>query len=198
MKKGDATKQRIVEQSAYLMNRKGFIATSLADIMDATGLQKGGFYNHFKNKEDLSLQAFDYCCSVQSKLLGEATAAPVPAADKLKAFVDAFFQFPIPGGCPIIHVAVETEDQPGPHALKEAARAKMDERIGLLASLIETGQRAGQIPGGLDPREEAAALMAEIEGAILLYSLYEDRAHIDRAKRRLYRELEERFAVRAD
>ncbi|WP_058303420.1 TetR/AcrR family transcriptional regulator [Gorillibacterium timonense] len=194
MKKGEVTKQRIIEQSAYLMNRKGFIATSLADIMDATGLQKGGFYNHFKNKEDLSLQAFDYCCSVQSEILMEATSKTDRSIDKLKAFIDAFFHFPIPGGCPIIHVTVETEDNP--HILKDSARARMDDRITMLAKLIQAGQQAGELQSELDPCEEAANLMTTIEGGILLYSLYEDRSHIDRAKRSLYRELEGRFISR--
>jgi TetR/AcrR family transcriptional repressor of nem operon len=30
----------------------------MADLMAATGLKKGGIYNHFRNKDDIALAAF--------------------------------------------------------------------------------------------------------------------------------------------
>ena len=59
MSKGDDTKERIIEQTAPLFNQMGFFGSSLSDIMQATGLKKGGIYNHFGSKEQLALEAYD-------------------------------------------------------------------------------------------------------------------------------------------
>src|SRR5208283_5028756 len=60
MTKGEQTRREIVRKAAPLFNQKGFAGTSLADLMDATGLQKGGIYRHFSSKEELAAEAFDY------------------------------------------------------------------------------------------------------------------------------------------
>ena len=53
--KGSATKQRIVEAAAPVFNQRGYWGASMADLMAATGLEKGGIYNHFGSKEALAL-----------------------------------------------------------------------------------------------------------------------------------------------
>src|SRR6266481_3270397 len=60
MTKGEQTRREIVQKAAPLFNQKGYQGTSLSDLMDATGLQKGGIYRHFSSKEDLAAEAFDY------------------------------------------------------------------------------------------------------------------------------------------
>lgn len=52
MSKGEKTRQRIVAEAATLFNERGFEGGSLTDLMDATGLEKGGIYRHFSSKED--------------------------------------------------------------------------------------------------------------------------------------------------
>src|ERR1700759_3552404 len=60
MSKGDRTRARIIEQSAPIFNKQGSAGTALSDLMDATGLRKGGLYRHFAGKEKLAAAAFDY------------------------------------------------------------------------------------------------------------------------------------------
>src|SRR4030081_59409 len=60
MTKGEQTRQRIVEHAAPIFNQHGFEGSSLADLMEATGLKKGGIYRHFASKEELAAEAFDY------------------------------------------------------------------------------------------------------------------------------------------
>ncbi len=62
--KTQKTKANIIHQAAELFNRKGYAGSSIADTMQATGLKKGGIYNHFTNKDELALQAFDYAFSL--------------------------------------------------------------------------------------------------------------------------------------
>lgn len=44
---------RILEQASILFRERGFSGVSVSEIMKATGLTHGAFYNHFKSKEDL-------------------------------------------------------------------------------------------------------------------------------------------------
>ena len=60
MNKGLETRELIIERSAELFNTLGYNGCSLNEIMDATHLKKGGIYNHFKNKDEIALAAFEY------------------------------------------------------------------------------------------------------------------------------------------
>ncbi|HEX7732226.1 MAG TPA: TetR/AcrR family transcriptional regulator [Rhodanobacter sp.] len=51
------TRARIVECARMLFNRKGFTAVSIDEIMAGAGLTRGGFYNHFRTKEELFVEA---------------------------------------------------------------------------------------------------------------------------------------------
>src|SRR6476620_9515717 len=48
----EGTRQRIVTSAARLFNRKGFAEVTISEIMTAAGLTHGGFYRHFKSKDE--------------------------------------------------------------------------------------------------------------------------------------------------
>ncbi|SFK40217.1 transcriptional regulator, TetR family [Halobacillus dabanensis] len=50
----------IIEQSIKLFAQKGFSSTSVQEIANACGMSKGAFYLHFKSKDALLLQIFNY------------------------------------------------------------------------------------------------------------------------------------------
>ena len=52
-------KERIIHESLRLFSLKGFLSTSIQDILSAAQTSKGGFYNHFKSKEDLFYQVLE-------------------------------------------------------------------------------------------------------------------------------------------
>ena len=47
------THARIIESARRLFNRRGFSEVSIDEVMASANLTRGGFYNHFKAKEDL-------------------------------------------------------------------------------------------------------------------------------------------------
>src|SRR5215510_7240757 len=51
------TRQRILESARRLFNSRGFAQVSIADIMDDAGLTHGGFYRHFRDKDELYAEA---------------------------------------------------------------------------------------------------------------------------------------------
>ncbi len=94
MTKGQQTRREIIEKAAPLFNKKGYEGTSLSDLMDVTGLQKGGIYRHFDNKEELAAAAFDYSWlkAANGRLDGVDDSAD--SVDRLKKMISNFVERP--------------------------------------------------------------------------------------------------------
>jgi TetR/AcrR family transcriptional repressor of nem operon len=52
-KSGQSTKERILDATQELVFRHGFAATTIDNLLERTGLTKGAFFYHFKNKAEL-------------------------------------------------------------------------------------------------------------------------------------------------
>src|SRR5579875_1925033 len=93
MTKGEETRQAIIEKAAPLFNQRGFLGCSMSDIMQATGLQKGGIYRHFSSKEELALAVFRYSAEASLKLrTADLDVGPSPLGalrELIKRFVEA-------------------------------------------------------------------------------------------------------------
>jgi TetR/AcrR family transcriptional repressor of nem operon len=180
MKKGEATRQRIVVQTADLLNTQGYRSTSVSEIMRVAGLQKGGIYRYFENREALALEAFEFAVARVRKRFLQAIEGKATAKDKLLALLEVARHAPreeaFRGGCPVMNLAVESDD--ADPKLRSAARRAMRQVIGLFEQVITESIKQGECPEG-DARARARMLVASIEGAILLTNLYKDGAYMD-------------------
>jgi AcrR family transcriptional regulator len=52
--KGELTRENILGIAEQIILQKGFSGTSIDEIIDASSITKGGFFYHFKGKEDLA------------------------------------------------------------------------------------------------------------------------------------------------
>ena len=176
MSKGSVTRQRILELAAPVFNTKGYAGASLTDILEATGLQKGGLYNHFASKQELAVATFDWSVDQLNDRWRKAVAGKRNAIDRLLAVVDMFDDYysnPIvPGGCPILNTAIESDDS-NPE-LRERAQAKMTAMRGTVSAIIRKGMERGEIQTGVDADDRAVVLIALLEGGIMLSKLYGD------------------------
>jgi TetR/AcrR family transcriptional regulator, transcriptional repressor for nem operon len=190
MSKGDNTKAMIIEKAAALFNQQGYAGSSLSDIMRVTGLQKGGIYNHFHSKDDLSLQAFDYAVSQIQKRYREAWVSKQNAVERLQAIVDVFRiyidnpQHPIiKSGCPLLNTAIESDD--AHPALKAHAQQAMDSWRLLFRRIIEKGIKKGEVNPNIDADEVASILISLLEGSVMMSKLNDDSVHVERAIKHL-------------
>ena len=172
--KGELTRRRIVETAAPLFNQRGYFGLSMSDVMDTSGLEKGGIYNHFSSKDELALAAFDHNVAILSKLVTTALSGRRHALDRLLAVIGAYRDFvdspPLPGGCPMLNTSVEAED----------AKKNLDLRLGTVARIVERGLERSELRPGLDPEEVAGVIVAAIEGGLMLTQLYRDPVHLHR------------------
>jgi TetR/AcrR family transcriptional repressor of nem operon len=179
-RKGERTRQRIVREAAALFNTQGFAGTSVSDVSAATGLEKGGVYNHFGSKDDLALAAFDYAVSLLRQRFDAAVRAHADGAGRLRAMFDVYRVLSeqpfVKGGCPILNTAVEADDTHP--ALRARARGAMDAWLELVAEALETGRAAGQFRAHLDVGAVSNTIVAALEGGILLAKLYHEPARM--------------------
>jgi len=180
--KGMQTRRRIVELAAPVFNRQGYVGASMRDLSDATGLEKGGIYNHFGSKEQLALEAYDFAFSQVTEGLARSQDGATGAIDRLQRMIRAFAKFArkpaISGGCPIMNTAIEADDT---HPeLRDRARASMTLWHRLIGRIVKDGTAAGELAAGTDPYALAALITASLEGGLMLSRLYDDPAFTDR------------------
>jgi len=60
MKKGEESRQRLIECAAELFWKNGYSATGISEILKQTCLPKGSFYFYFKSKDDLASAVTEY------------------------------------------------------------------------------------------------------------------------------------------
>jgi AcrR family transcriptional regulator len=90
MSKAQETREKILREAAALFNQYGYSGSSMSDIMRVTGLQKGGIYNHFKSKDELAIQAFDFAAECMRKQYLTALKGKHNSVDRLKAIISLF------------------------------------------------------------------------------------------------------------
>jgi len=183
MSKAQETRHRIIEQAAALFNQQGYSGSSIADIMQVTGLQKGGIYNHFASKDDLALAAFDYAAERFQQRFMSALKGKRHAVDRLVAIIDIYEHLlddpPLPGGCPLMNTAIESDD--AYPALRSRSQQAMDRWRALLRRIVEKGVQRGEFRPETDSDTVATIVIATIEGAVMLSKLYGDPIHLQRA-----------------
>src|ERR1700733_12108235 len=182
MGKGELTRQRIIEEAAPIFNQRGFAGCSMQDVLDATGLEKGGVYRHFASKEELAAEAFQYAWTRVAKARREGQDAIHGAVEKLKYSVRRFAETPgvFPGGCPLMNTAIDADD--GNPVLRSLVCAAMKEWKARLASIVEDGIANGEIRGEVQSRRVANMIIATLEGALMISRLEGNRTAVQDAR----------------
>ncbi|MFN3513617.1 MAG: TetR/AcrR family transcriptional regulator [Phenylobacterium sp.] len=118
MRKGDATRQRILEETQRQAAVKGFGAVSLGDVAQSVGLSKSGLFKHFESKEAMELAALDQAFDRFVAFVWTPAQALPAGRARLEAIFERWLDWQevenAAGGCLIYAASVELDDQPGP------------------------------------------------------------------------------------
>ena len=191
MRKGERTRQEIIQKAAPIFNQRGFDGAALSDLMRATGLEKGGIYRHFDSKQQLAGEAFDYAWQLALDTRFGGTPEITNTVDRLKQIVWNFRDRRaglVQGGCPLLNAAIDSDD--GNPALRAKARRAFTSWLGRLRSIVEEGQRRGEVRSGIDPIELATLIVTSLEGSLMLERLQRSQDPLNIACRHLEEYLE--------
>lgn len=152
----------------------------MADLMKATGLKKGGIYNHFKSKDELALTAFDQVFAQMGARYRQALRSHHHAVDRLQTMLQTFpfrdyEQSDDPllrGGCPLLNLAIESDDTHP--ALRAKVAAALGEWQSLIKRVVQKGIERQEVRPDVQPDQVATVVIATLEGGIMLVKLYDD------------------------
>jgi TetR/AcrR family transcriptional regulator, transcriptional repressor for nem operon len=189
--KGQATRDRIVALAAPIFNQKGYAGTALSDLMNATGLEKGGIYRHFESKQALAEDAFDHAWKIAMDTRFAGTEGIPNTVDRLQQLILNFRERRaglVPGGCPLMNTAIDADDS------NPQLRAKARQALGLwldrLQSVIEEGQQRGEVVPDVESAKLATLIVSTLEGALMLSRLQRSLEPLDLACTHLTEHLE--------
>ncbi len=170
LSKAEKTKQFIIEQSAPIFNTKGYAATSMSDIIKATGLTKGGIYGNFENKDAIAVAAFEYAYNHLKQALYFKVSEHKTATGKLTAILQFYRNYSIKphveGGCPLMNTAIEADDNIP--FLKQKAATALKELLGSLEYIIQKGINTGEFKATLNAAKESKIFYSIIEGGLMM------------------------------
>jgi AcrR family transcriptional regulator len=149
------THQRIIKEASVRFRRDGIGATGLQPLMKALGLTHGGFYSHFKSKDELVEKALQAAGDEVDVVCAELFAQDRP----LEAFIDVYLsqwhQTSPHEGCPLPTMSSELgmRGQPSP-----TSDAVLNARLRQIQDTLESD----------DAAERSIVIMSTLVGALLL------------------------------
>ena len=178
-------KERIIHESLRLFSLKGFLSTSINDILEAANTSKGGFYNHFASKEDLFFEVLDEARRIwrERNLAGlDEIESPVGKIKKLlENFRDQYLKDAdnFPGGCIFLTFSVELDDQ-CPHLSKEVNRGFVGLKA-MLKRLLDEGRESDELRSDVSTSAITEMLFAGMLGATVIYGVEKSPESVDRS-----------------
>lgn len=173
--RGRGTRERILTTAARLFHERGVNATSIEQILAASGAGKSQLYRYFPSKEALVSEVIRYQFD---RYVGwqRASLERLESLEDLDGYFEALLashkERDLVGGCPIGSLAAELADQ------DERLRVELAQAFSLWQRSLETGiariRAAGNLPADADPERLAAATMAAIQGGYLLSTVAKD------------------------
>ena len=197
MEKGAQTRQEIIRKAAPVFNQRGYDGTALSDLMQATGLEKGGIYRHFDSKQELAEKAFEHAWKLAMDTRFEGIDQIPSAVDRLLRLLENFRERRVglvPGGCPLLNTAIDSDD--GNIQLRNKARQALKSWLDRLQTIIEEGQRKVEIRSDVDAAELATLIISTLEGSLMLSGLQRQQDPLNLACRHLEEYLETKVRAR--
>ena len=179
MPRPDRSRAALVQSAATLFRRQGYAATGVNQILEAAEVKAGSLYHHFPDgKAELAAAVVDDVGGGITRLLQTFLATDAAPADIVGRWIDMLADG-LDGdprdGCPIEPIATESI-----HASTEVRAASARAFAGWSAAMTERLVADGW--DGDEADQTARAVIALIEGALILSRVAGDRAALDAAK----------------
>jgi TetR/AcrR family transcriptional repressor of nem operon len=169
-------KRTIIKESLMVFRQKGYHNTTMSDIAIACGLLKGSLYHYFSSKEELMKEVIVFLHEwYKREVFSVAYDESLSGHEKLDrlAEMSEYIFYNEPGGCLMANIGLETANTYPEFA--ELIKGFFEDWIAALAHIFRDGH------GPIVARQLAELSVAEIEGAVMLMQVYQDRDYLKRA-----------------
>jgi len=154
-------REKIIKAAARRFRENGFDGISVADLMKEAGLTHGGFYGHFRSKEELmglaSQRALQDTAAKWQKVIEDAPQRPLEALAKF--YLSPKHRAQPQTGC--LFAALGSELGRQPHPVKEAVTQEQTNILDLLARIVPGKTKA-------EKEKRAIVVLAGLVGGMVL------------------------------
>lgn len=173
--KGEITREKILASARELFNTKGFNATTINDLVQSTGMQKGSLYFHFSGKDDIARAVLSEATIEFMDFLSESLGGDNPGASLEQFFrcaLEKHLATGFVGGCLFGNTALEMSDSDPDFA--GVITKVFDQWSDKVAIVVAEAQKKGQIRTDINGEALANHIIATIEGGIMMSRLKKD------------------------
>ena len=188
------TREKLLKVAMELFARNGFHAIGIDAIIDAAGVSKQTFYNHFESKDDLVMATLQRRREMETKLFADLfdDLAGSDPREQLYSHIDviqAWFRQPEWRGCICIRAASEF-----PSPTEPAHR--------FAAQWFEENRRHQQylatLAGARDPLKLSIQIMTIVEGVINVRHITGSESGVAAAREMLHELLDRELPARSN
>ena len=174
--KGQETRSHILKESRRLFTLQGFQNTSISQIIAATGVKKGNLYYHFPSKEELGLAVLidardEFFTILENSLTGELAVERI--LHSCNSILGLMQQTNFVGGCLFGNTALEMTDSSS--RFGKIIQEVFTHWINLIEQELHLAAGSENLNNALSPDTLATAIVAILEGGIMLSRVFQDK-----------------------
>ena len=168
---------QVLDAAEHRMRAGGYHAVSFRDLATDVGIRSASVHHHFPQKADLGVALVSRYR--ERFLAGLAPAQDRPPAERLRAFCEAYRQAFRAADAVCLCGMLGAESHGLPDSVGGAVREFFAANIAWVADSLPAGRSLER------RRDEAVAIVATLQGAIMLPASFHDRAILDRSIARI-------------
>lgn len=172
-------KDEIISKVTELFWEKGYNATSMQDLVDATGLNRSSIYNTFGDKYHLFIEALRHYQTYQNDLLSSATQAAKSPKEAIEMLFNATWEHLNEDhnkGCFLSNCATEMSN--ADPQIKGFLSDNKCTVVSIFRQLIEKAQEAGEVDSSKDAEILAHYLFSSLQGLRVTSMIDANKKHI--------------------
>jgi len=175
------TKTEILNHTERAARTKGYNGFSFDHIARNVGIQKASMYHHFSSKSDLIRALFQRYSAMISGALDAIDIEEDRAGNRLLGYIREVRSLLEGGSSICLSIALGIEHESLEAEILDDLNAFHVMNVDWLEETFKLGQYDGSIANVGDPRAEALACLALIDGAQIMARSHKDAVLFDRA-----------------
>ena len=161
------TRSQLLTHAEAVVRGQGYAGFSYADLTERVGIRKASIHHHFPVKEDLGMALIDAYTERFTQALEDITAATPAASERLRAYA-GLYRSGLQAGQGCLCGVLASELNGLPDRIRAGVRRFFDLNADWLEGVIAGGQADGCFRSDLSARAQAMAVLASLEGAMLV------------------------------
>lgn len=172
-----STYDKILKLTDTLIQQRGFLGFSYADLEKGIGIRKASIHHYFPSKNDLGMAYCEYKIGVFGMIETDLLCIP-PGALRLRAYLDAFKECASRGEMCGVYAMLSDCHQFSPELQKAVSHLAQNE-MRILEDVLAAGQNVGEISCVVPPDKLAIIVCSALKGALMINQMPPHEAYAD-------------------